>query len=207
MSKLQSSANQITVRKNTGGNVGTRGRLNFIEGTNVTLTVADDAGNNEVDITITAAGGGGGGSTAWLDQFFPAVDTSAHKGTYATIPMLDGVTTNIYQTVMIPAAIVTVTRAVVIVISEASGNIYWNCDTNYGQICSGEDFQTHVWSKASAASAIVLNEVDCLSIASILSAASGGDIVGINFVRSGGNASDTISNTVHYLGVLIQGTT
>lgn len=46
------SAN-IIVRKNSGANVGTRGRLNFIEGTGTTLTIVDDAPNNEVDITIT----------------------------------------------------------------------------------------------------------------------------------------------------------
>jgi hypothetical protein len=47
----------VTVRKNSGANVGTRPRLNFIEGTNITLTVVDDNVDNEVDITISATGG------------------------------------------------------------------------------------------------------------------------------------------------------
>lgn len=38
--------------------VGTRPTLNFIDGSNVTLTVADNAGSNRVDITIAATGGG-----------------------------------------------------------------------------------------------------------------------------------------------------
>lgn len=46
----------VTVRKNSGANVGSRARLNFIEGTGTTLTITDDAGNDEVDITITSAG-------------------------------------------------------------------------------------------------------------------------------------------------------
>lgn len=45
------------VRKNSAGTVFTRRQLNLIEGSNVTLTVADDAGNDEVDITIAAAAG------------------------------------------------------------------------------------------------------------------------------------------------------
>jgi hypothetical protein len=54
---------KVAVRKNSsGGDIGTRRRINFIEGTNITLTIADDAGNDELDITIDAAGGGGGGS-------------------------------------------------------------------------------------------------------------------------------------------------
>lgn len=52
-------AQPITVRKNTGADAGTRSRLNLIEGSNVTLTVADDAGSDEVDITIAASGGSG----------------------------------------------------------------------------------------------------------------------------------------------------
>lgn len=44
-----------TVRKNSGGSDFSRQRLNLIEGTGITLTVADDAGNNEVDVTIAAA--------------------------------------------------------------------------------------------------------------------------------------------------------
>jgi len=46
----------VTVRKNSAGSDFQRPRVNFIEGTNVTLTVADDSGNKEVDITIAAAG-------------------------------------------------------------------------------------------------------------------------------------------------------
>jgi hypothetical protein len=53
----------ITVRENSGANVGTQPRLNFIEGSNVSLTITNDSGNNELDITIAATGGGGGGGS------------------------------------------------------------------------------------------------------------------------------------------------
>lgn len=49
---------RVAVNKNSGATVGTRRRINFVEGANVTLTVADDAGNEEVDVTIAAASGG-----------------------------------------------------------------------------------------------------------------------------------------------------
>lgn len=44
-----------TLRKNSTGTVYARKRINLIEGTGVTLTVADDSGNDEVDITIAAS--------------------------------------------------------------------------------------------------------------------------------------------------------
>jgi hypothetical protein len=53
---------KITVRKNTGSLIGPRRSINFIEGTNVTMTVADDAGSNEFDVTINSSAGGGGGA-------------------------------------------------------------------------------------------------------------------------------------------------
>lgn len=52
-----------TARSNiskAGSLVGTRRGLNLIEGTNVTMTVADNSGSERVDVTINAAAGGGG---------------------------------------------------------------------------------------------------------------------------------------------------
>lgn len=53
---------RVAVRKNTGAVVGTRRQMNLIEGANVTLTVADDAAGEEVDITIAATGASGYGT-------------------------------------------------------------------------------------------------------------------------------------------------
>jgi hypothetical protein len=48
--------------EDNGSVIGTRPRLNFIEGSDISLTITDDAGNDEVDITIaftgTASAGG-----------------------------------------------------------------------------------------------------------------------------------------------------
>lgn len=57
------------LRKNSAGSEFARRRLNLIEGSNVTLTVADDAANDEIDVTIAASGSGGGptgGSATFL---------------------------------------------------------------------------------------------------------------------------------------------
>jgi hypothetical protein len=51
---------RIDVKK-AGASQGQRRGLNFIQGAGATITVADDAGNEEVDVTIGLSGGGGGG--------------------------------------------------------------------------------------------------------------------------------------------------
>jgi hypothetical protein len=61
--KEPAGVGSVTVRKNTGANVGTRPRLNFIEGANITIDVIDDNPDDEIDITITATGAAGGYDT------------------------------------------------------------------------------------------------------------------------------------------------
>lgn len=75
---------RTTVRKNTGANVGSRRRLNLIEGANVTLTVADDAADEEVDVTIVAAAGEAGvqvldAQTATVDVVNTTVETDLYS--------------------------------------------------------------------------------------------------------------------------------
>jgi hypothetical protein len=62
LSGLLADAQKVSVKKNSGTNVGTRPNLNFIESTGISITIADDNPNNEIDITIAATGGGAGGT-------------------------------------------------------------------------------------------------------------------------------------------------
>jgi len=52
-----------TIIRKAGTLIGVRKTINLIEGTNVTLTVADDPSNDRVNVTINSSGGGGGGLT------------------------------------------------------------------------------------------------------------------------------------------------
>jgi hypothetical protein len=63
------STQKIDVAKNSGATVGTRKQLNFVEGANITLTIADDAINDQVDITIEASGGGASNAGQVLVDF------------------------------------------------------------------------------------------------------------------------------------------
>lgn len=67
------------IRKNSTGSDFRRGRINMIEGSNITLTVTDDPTNNEVDVTI-ASTGGGSGITQGMGQAINAM----HVQTYIT---------------------------------------------------------------------------------------------------------------------------
>lgn len=76
---------RVAVRKNSSAtDAGERRRLNFIEGSNITLTISDDAANEELDITITSTASGGGGSvdlatttTAGIVELATSAETTA----------------------------------------------------------------------------------------------------------------------------------
>jgi len=76
--------------KKAGTLIGTRAAINLIEGSNVTLTVTDDAGNNEVDVTVAASGAGSGVA---VENNGSAVATEATinfvPGTYTTVSATD----------------------------------------------------------------------------------------------------------------------
>jgi hypothetical protein len=61
-SALTSNA-RVMVRSNSGADVGPRRRLNFLNGTNVTITTVDVPGSEEVTVTINATAGGGDTAT------------------------------------------------------------------------------------------------------------------------------------------------
>jgi hypothetical protein len=56
-------AGEIVVRKNGGADVGQQPRINFIEGSGATITVANDPGDNEIDVTLEFAGTPGAHNT------------------------------------------------------------------------------------------------------------------------------------------------
>lgn len=78
------------VRKNSTGTIFSRPQINLIEGSNVTLTVADDAGNDEIDVTIASSGGGAGatwteveidfGATPQWSKTFTIIDAGSDAG-------------------------------------------------------------------------------------------------------------------------------
>jgi hypothetical protein len=63
LNALLATNSTITIAKN-GVAVGAEPTINFIEGSNVTLTVVDNSLTDSIDVTIDASGGGGGTVTS-----------------------------------------------------------------------------------------------------------------------------------------------
>jgi len=84
---------RTSVSKNSAADVGARRTLNFIEGSNVTLTIADDAGGEEVDITIASSGAGSPLTTKGDIFGFSTVDARIPVGANNLVLMADSAET------------------------------------------------------------------------------------------------------------------
>jgi len=79
----------LAARKNGGTATSTHPRFNFIEGSNISLTVADDFGDDDVDITITASSAAGAPTFASTEKDIAACP--CYSGTF-DITGLSGLT-------------------------------------------------------------------------------------------------------------------
>lgn len=98
---------RTTVRVNSGSDVGSRRRLNFIAGSNVTISASDDHANEEVDITISASGSGNGSGLESVLSGIP-------------IAIVEGLTND--QRLVVPYAL---TATAATTLSTAADSIYW----------------------------------------------------------------------------------
>ena len=80
---MSSTKGHMTVRKNTGADVGTERRINFIEGANVTMTIADDPANHEVDVTINSGAGVANHASTHEDLGADEIDVGGLSGELA----------------------------------------------------------------------------------------------------------------------------
>lgn len=197
-----STIGNVAVRDNAGAETGTRRRIEFIDGANVTITTVDDPTNHEINVTIASAGAA---ASLWVKQFYQAVNPDSAKGTYASVLMTDDLELTVGQTFAIPTDIVVITSAVVVLIPEGTGNLRRSVATTFGGLCVNEQFDTHTDSIAEGNVAVTADEIECLDITNALTVATGGDIVGIEFTRHGDDALDTVNADVHYLGIYIEG--
>jgi hypothetical protein len=69
-----------TIIRKAGTLIGVRRTLNLIEGTNVTLTIADDSVNDRVNVTIAASGGSGSSPDLVITKYAPALDQTITDG-------------------------------------------------------------------------------------------------------------------------------
>lgn len=136
--------------------------------------------------------------------FYPAVDVDTKIGNHGAIILPDGVETTITVEFMVPPNILSITKAVIVVVSAASGDLRWGVETDFAQLDSNEDYNVNTDTIAAGQTAVTINKMTSLDITASLSGATEYDVVGLDFTRYADNVLDTINDVVYFIGAYIE---
>jgi hypothetical protein len=195
----------VTVRKNSGVDQGTVERLNFIEGSNIVLTINHDAANDEMDIEIDASGGGSGGD---VSIYYPVQFPDSYLGDHPAAAMPQTIDNEVRQSIMIPKDVVTLDKVYVLISAppygSANRNMVWGVDTDFGAISGGEDYDQHTDSTSGTAT-LGNDDIEYIDIIAAFTSATANDLVGVKFKRTGSSGSDTLEGNAYYFGIYVEG--
>ena len=134
---------------------------------------------------------GGGGVLATWDGVY-----------YCGTECPDAQSSIVYWTIAIPSDFVTLSKAVVMVVAQGTGNIYRHVNTNFA--ANGEARNTHTDSIAGATVAVTDDQVCEDDISAAFTGVAAGDYVGVRWWRQGDAEDDTVGAEVLVTGLLIE---
>jgi hypothetical protein len=118
--------------------------------------------------------------------------------------LTDGITVTVYDQISVPMDYQELVTAHVIVVAGGAGNLRRSVDTNWGKMCSTEDYDAQTDAIAAGVVAVLASDVTCLDISAALTAIDVGDLVGVEFARIGGDGTDTVNADCYYLGIRVR---
>jgi len=136
-----------------------------------------------------------------------APNPDSYIGQHPSQQMLDDVITLIRVEIPIPAQLHRIVDANVVLVPGGTGNLACIALTDYGRICSDEAYNAHDGSidyTIGDAIAVTQNEFECIDVSDALINVEGSDWVGLTFIRSGAEATDTVNAKVDLLGVRVR---
>lgn len=145
------------------------------------------------------------GAGSIKSRWYPAPNPNAEVGDHAGQSMMDNVDTYIRNEVYIPYNFHTLVACQVIVVqgTTATPNMVWTCDTDWGQICVGEDYLENS-DVTGDTTQMSQDDLVCLDITAALTGIAAEDLVGVSFMRDGNNGADTVGGPVYYLGIRLR---
>lgn len=139
--------------------------------------------------------------------FMEVADPDGNLGDHPVVVLVDGGDTTIRFQLKVPPEFHSIVRADVIVVQTVtvgSPDMQWSTTTDFGGICLNETYNEHSDAETDQTTAITQNDLECVDISGSLDGIVADDLVGITFIRRGGEAGDTVDADVYYLGFRFQ---
>lgn len=145
-----------------------------------------------------------GTGTALPLMFVPVPNPSTSIGAHPAELLTDGLEVMSRFNLYVPAEFQELVRAQIIIVPGGTGNLRRSVATNFGKVCSGEDYNTHTGSIAAGEVAVTVNDIECLSIVAALVGIAAMDLVGVEFTRHADHANDTVNANCYLLALRMQ---
>ena len=139
--------------------------------------------------------------------FVPVPEPGTVIGTHPATLLTDGLAVTDRIEVYIPQEFQELVRAHIVLVPGGTGNLRRSVTTNWGQVGSGETYNTDTDAIAAGQVAVTANWLELLDISSALNGPppiSVGDCVGIQFTRHADDVLDTVNANCYLLGVRIE---
>lgn len=163
--------------------------------------------NNKLIGNVAGAMSDGGTRTILPFIFVPVPEPGTVIGTHPATLLTDGLAVTDRIEVYIPHAFQELVRAHIVLVPGGTGNLRRSVATNWGDVGSGEIYNTDTGAIAAGEVAVNINHVAELDITAAFTGVapvSQDDAVGIEFTRHGNHANDTVDADCYLLGVRIQ---
>ena len=143
----------------------------------------------------------------WVQPHFVdgvgAVLAAKYGTVWAGAQMQSDQTDYTYFSLTISSVFVSLTKAVVVIIPTATGDMRLTATTHFA--AAGEAENTHTDTRAVAQYAVVADQLYEYDISSALTGLAANDYVGIQILRDAANVADTSEGDSYVLGILIEG--
>jgi len=177
----------------------------------INISAATCQQNRVMDNDLYDSGKTGAFNDSGTDTILPFIYEPIHNpdafiGNHPALDLPDNAVTTTRLSLFVPAQFVELVRIHVLVVAAASGNLNYDVDTDYGEVCADEDYNTHGAAVADQLHACTINDIECVDLipATTLASLAARDLVGIEFSRDGVVGTDTIAEHVYLIGVRLQ---
>jgi len=142
--------------------------------------------------------------TALPEIYIPFPEPDGNIGTHPALVLTDGSDITGRFEVLIPMDFTELVTAEVIIVPGGTGNLRRSVSTNWGKICSGENYNTSTDSIAAGEVVVTISDLACIDIADAFTGIAAGDSVGVEFTREGSHANDTVNADCYLIGFRLQ---
>ncbi len=136
--------------------------------------------------------------------FVPVPNPSTNIGTHPAEQLTDLLEVVSRFNLCIPSDFQELVTCHAVVVPGGTGNMRRSVATNWGEIASGEAYNTGSDSIVAGEVAVDADQVEAIDIAAAFTAIAPGDMIGVAFTRHGDHANDTVGANCYLLGLRLR---